>query len=92
MSSIPMDDPKAFEAWLLERWREKDDILEQFMQSGRFPPNGRGTTFTKDETDQPPYFETKVQLASIGEYLWNFVPMIGLAFTIYVGSVWWRSI
>ncbi|KAF2205179.1 acyltransferase-domain-containing protein [Delitschia confertaspora ATCC 74209] len=37
LKSIPMDDSKAFEAWVLQRWREKDDLLEHYLQNGRFP-------------------------------------------------------
>ncbi len=37
MSTIPLDDAKDFERWLLDRWREKDELLEQWYESGRFP-------------------------------------------------------
>ena len=37
VSSIPVDDTKAFEKWLMERWLEKEDLLEQYVQNGRFP-------------------------------------------------------
>ena len=37
MSSIPLDDPKAFEAWLKARWDEKELLLEHYMRNGRFP-------------------------------------------------------
>ncbi|KAI9679086.1 MAG: hypothetical protein M1829_001756 [Trizodia sp. TS-e1964] len=37
ISSIPLDDIKAFEQWLLARWREKDELLEMYVQNGRFP-------------------------------------------------------
>jgi len=37
VSSIPLDDPKAFEAWLMDRWREKDALLELFYETGLFP-------------------------------------------------------
>lgn len=36
-SDIPYDDSKALEAWVLERWIEKDQLLEQFQQHGVFP-------------------------------------------------------
>lgn len=37
VASIPVDDPKAFEKWLMERWLEKEDLLEGYVQNGRFP-------------------------------------------------------
>lgn len=37
MSSIPLDDPKAFEAWVKSRWDEKELLLEHYTRNGRFP-------------------------------------------------------
>jgi 1-acyl-sn-glycerol-3-phosphate acyltransferase len=37
IKDVPFHDIKAFEAWLLQRWREKDDLLEYYIQNGRFP-------------------------------------------------------
>ncbi|RPA92167.1 acyltransferase-domain-containing protein [Choiromyces venosus 120613-1] len=37
VSSIPVSDTAEFEAWLAQRWREKDDFLEYYMENGRFP-------------------------------------------------------
>ena len=37
VSSIPVDDPKAFELWLKQVWLEKEDLLEYYAQNGRFP-------------------------------------------------------
>jgi hypothetical protein len=37
ISTIPHSNDKAFERWLLNRWREKDYMLEYFASFGRFP-------------------------------------------------------
>ena len=37
VSDIPVDDLKAFEAWLKGQWQIKEDLLEGFVQNGRFP-------------------------------------------------------
>jgi Acyltransferase C-terminus len=37
VSSIPVSDPKAFDAWLHERWVEKDALLEYWQHHGHFP-------------------------------------------------------
>lgn len=37
VSSIPLDDPVAFELWLRARWIEKDHLMEIFMRTGHFP-------------------------------------------------------
>jgi lysocardiolipin and lysophospholipid acyltransferase len=39
VSSIPLDDAKEFDAWMLKTWREKDDLMEQYVATGRFPPS-----------------------------------------------------
>jgi hypothetical protein len=44
ISTIPISSTAEFEAWLAERWREKDDLLEYYMQNGRFP---------EDESSKP---------------------------------------
>lgn len=37
VSSIPLDDSQKFELWLRQRWLEKDEFLEYYVQNGRFP-------------------------------------------------------
>ncbi|OCK81211.1 hypothetical protein K432DRAFT_442540 [Lepidopterella palustris CBS 459.81] len=37
VDSIPIDNPKSFDVWLRNRWREKDYMLEYFNRNGRFP-------------------------------------------------------
>lgn len=37
VSSIPVSNAAAFEQWIRDRWIEKDRLLEQFSQTGRFP-------------------------------------------------------
>lgn len=37
LSSIPTHSEAAFSAWLLARWREKDDLIEHYLEHGRFP-------------------------------------------------------
>ena len=37
MSTIPTEDPKAFEKWAMNTWKTKDDLLEHFAKNGRFP-------------------------------------------------------
>lgn len=37
--NIPIRDPIAFDRWLIDRWTEKDMLLEDFAQHGCFPSN-----------------------------------------------------
>ncbi len=63
VSSIPLKDAKEFEIWLLDRWREKDDLLEQYYETGRFPADSEagsleeGSGISKDG-----YIETEMTL------------------------------
>ncbi|KAL4787791.1 hypothetical protein BJX76DRAFT_345295 [Aspergillus varians] len=37
VAEIPLDDQQEFESWLRARWVEKDELLEQYFETGRFP-------------------------------------------------------
>ena len=39
VSTIPIEDDAAFELWLRNIWREKDNLIEQYVQNGEFPAN-----------------------------------------------------
>jgi hypothetical protein len=69
MSDIPLDDQEQFEAWLLDRWREKDELLEQLFETGRFPTSLASSIDTNGVSgDQKAqalngYIETDIRLA-----------------------------
>jgi lysocardiolipin and lysophospholipid acyltransferase len=73
VSEIPLDDPKEFDEWLLERWREKDSLMEEYMTSGRFPGlkvsevDGMKTTVSS-ENGEGRYIETEIK----AEHWWEF--------------------
>ncbi|KAL4817841.1 acyltransferase-domain-containing protein [Aspergillus spinulosporus] len=37
VADIPLDDQQEFDAWLRARWTEKDELLEEYFETGRFP-------------------------------------------------------
>jgi hypothetical protein len=43
VSKIPLDDQKEFEAWLIERWAEKDQLMDEFFETSRFPSELAGS-------------------------------------------------
>lgn len=43
MSEIPLDDQHEFDSWLRERWTEKDQLLEEYYETGRFPSELAGS-------------------------------------------------
>lgn len=87
MSSIPIHDAKAFEAWVMDRWKEKEKILEQYQQMGRFPADVLSQSGAEDG-----YIETEVKLknwyeigqifvvlACVGLFACIVVKLLGLA-------------
>lgn len=39
---MPLEDEEEFAKWLQDRWYEKDELMEQYISTGRFPANGAG--------------------------------------------------
>lgn len=84
IKDIPVNDPDAFDKWLLDRWREKDEMLEQYLQTGRFPaddgedesPNG-ATKSIKGAG----YIEAPIRAKYPFEFLQIYIP-IGLVWLI----------
>lgn len=80
IKDIPIHDVKEFDAWLRERWREKDNLLEYYVRHGKFPEavndtNGavvNGATKTEvnrtaEKGDRKPALETEVKLENTWE-------------------------
>jgi 1-acyl-sn-glycerol-3-phosphate acyltransferase len=49
IDSIPLDTIEEFDVWLRARWTEKDDLLEEYVTTGRFPPSQDLEFQTEDE-------------------------------------------
>jgi lysocardiolipin and lysophospholipid acyltransferase len=79
MSSIPLDDAKEFENWLMQRWGEKDRLLEYFNQTGRFPADNAATA---EKTKG--YIDTEVRLVKWYEVGQIFVVLVTLALVVNV--------
>ena len=86
ISSIPIHDEKAFSDWLLARWREKDDLLEYYLENGRFPAD-EGTTPAVNGGNSlkgAGYIETEVRPSSPLEVLTIFVPLAAFVLVVNV--------
>ncbi|KAF2114906.1 acyltransferase-domain-containing protein [Lophiotrema nucula] len=84
IKDIPLDDAKEFEAWLLKRWREKDDLLEHYVQNGRFPAD-EGTSPAINGAKPlkgAGHIETEVRTQNPFEFLQIFVPTATLVLLI----------
>jgi lysocardiolipin and lysophospholipid acyltransferase len=89
---IPYDDAAKFETWLLNRWREKDDLLEHYQQTGRFPGDeGQDTRQGQSSPDKALFgaghIETEVRPVHFIETLQIVVP---LAAWLLSFSVLWK--
>lgn len=77
---------KEFSDWLLARWREKDDLLQYFIENGRFPadegtsPNVNGGKPLQGAG----WVETDVRPSNPLEFVQIFVPPAALYLVINV--------
>ncbi|KIX10155.1 uncharacterized protein Z518_01236 [Rhinocladiella mackenziei CBS 650.93] len=83
VSSIPLTDPKEFEKWLLERWREKDDMLEQWYNTGRFPADAESASPEKG-ISKDGFIDTEMILNNWIEIGQIFVVVAALALVVNV--------
>lgn len=104
VKDIPLSSQTEFEQWVLQRWREKDDLLEIYLQTGRFPADPEGVryetgkgingwaTLNKDKTiaDGKGYIETEVRPKTPIEFLQIFVPGAAALLLWNVVSKTWR--
>lgn len=95
MSSIPLDDPDRFDVWIRERWREKDDLLEQYVATGRFPAHelpsldGKGGTLNNAPGG---FIETEVRPKHWLEFLQIFSVLGTCALLAYWGAKIWNLV
>lgn len=87
VADIPLDDHDEFDAWLRERWYEKDAVMETYKQTGRFPPMAHDVNQPKSTAID--YIETEVRTKYWWEFLQIFVVVgiFGLLGNI-VAKVW----
>lgn len=85
LSSIPIDDPVAFEVWLRARWMEKDGLIEAYYRHGRFPAD-RGAHKTRDGkiVRGAGHIETEIKSNYWYEFLQIFAPVGLLALVLYM--------
>jgi Acyltransferase C-terminus len=85
LSSIPIDDPVAFEVWLRARWMEKDGLIEAYHRYGRFPAD-RGAHKTREGRiiRGAGHIEAEVKSDSWYEFLQIFAPVGLFALVLYM--------
>lgn len=84
ISTIPIDNDKAFDLWLQARWREKDYLLELYHRTGRFPADSGVEKATQGSTRRGAgVIESQVKSTHWYEFLQIFAPMGVLALVLY---------
>ncbi|KAM4064507.1 acyltransferase domain-containing protein [Hirsutella rhossiliensis] len=73
LADMPLDDAKKFDSWLREQWYKKDELMEEYLTTGRFP------AMAGSDTD---YVETAVRTRYPWEILQVFT-MTGIVFLIW---------
>ncbi|KAL8675524.1 MAG: hypothetical protein Q9168_000036 [Polycauliona sp. 1 TL-2023] len=83
--SIPVDNDRDFDNWLRARWIEKDQLLENYQRTGRFPAD-TGVSKSADGRKHrgAGYIETEIKSNKWYEYLQIFAPVGMLAFVLYM--------
>lgn len=77
ISDLPLDDKDAFYEWIVARWREKDELMEVFAKTGKFPADSAAVKFERDSSNalKTPYINTSVQLRNPVEFISIFMPV-----------------
>ncbi|KAK3065292.1 hypothetical protein LTS18_002695 [Coniosporium uncinatum] len=99
VADLPVSDEKAFNDWILERFREKDELIDRYLETGRFPvdedwvdkPGANGYLADGPVHTREPYVETQVRPASRGELLQIYAPVAGFLYAVAI--IWniWQS-
>ncbi|KAJ4982536.1 lysocardiolipin acyltransferase [Stagonosporopsis vannaccii] len=75
IADLPLHDDKAFALWLAARWREKDDLLQFFLDHNRFPADAdAGVDDDGNPVRGAGWIETDVRPNRWTEWLQVFVP------------------
>ncbi|KAL8953459.1 MAG: hypothetical protein Q9222_000663 [Ikaeria aurantiellina] len=88
--SIPVDNDRAFDNWLRARWIEKDQLLDNYQKTGRFPAD-TGVDELPDGKKRhgAGYIETEIKPNKWYEYLQIFLPvgLLGLILYLFYGGL-----
>ncbi|KAI7538992.1 acyltransferase-domain-containing protein [Hortaea werneckii] len=82
VSEIPVDDKEAMSQWVLQRWREKDELLETFNKTGKFPGDKEAVLIEgapQEKEWKTAYINTEVKPKTSGEFLQLFMPVTAAA-------------
>jgi len=81
IADIPIDNDKAFDVWLRNRWREKDYLLEHFVRYDRFPEDDKWLVRQQKKNTKKvgpqnaKFIETLIKSNNLEEFLSIFAPL-----------------
>ncbi|KAK5134934.1 hypothetical protein LTR08_006025 [Meristemomyces frigidus] len=81
IATLPLHDHDAMAAWVLQRWREKDALLERFQQDGRFPADVEAVHIEggpQEKEWKTAYISTSVRTRRPWEFLQMFAPVVAV--------------
>ena len=97
IKNVPFKDAAKFDAWLLDRWREKDDLIEQFNKTGIVaneldPQVMTGMIASDNPATQSGYLETEIGPRYRFEFLQAFLSIFAVIFSWkLVQWLWWAA-
>ncbi|KEF57676.1 uncharacterized protein A1O9_05594 [Exophiala aquamarina CBS 119918] len=98
VKDIPLHSEKLFNLWLTARWREKDLLMEHYLQFGQFPADRGGTRYKSGKVLRGcGHMEVPIQASRWYEFLQIFAPMgiLAMVLAIFYGDLpkkFWKSI
>jgi lysocardiolipin and lysophospholipid acyltransferase len=86
IADIPTNDEALFSDWLLARWREKDDLLQYYVENNRFPADQGLTPSVNggEPSKGAGWIETEVRPEKWYEWVQVFVPVAAVGLLINV--------
>ena len=81
---MPLHSDKLFADWVLARWREKDDLLQYFVENQRFPADTGSSGDVGEEKMGAGWIETGVRPHNPFEWVQIFAPLAALGFGVNV--------
>lgn len=92
VKDIPLDDHDTFDAWLRERWHEKDVLINEFLATGRFPATPYAVKGHVNNITKEGHIETEVKLAHWWEIGNIFVVLAAFALVAHLGAKIWTLV
>lgn len=78
IADMPLEDKDAMYEWILQRWREKDDLIDHFVEHGKFPGDKEAVFIEggpQEKEWKTAYINTEVKPRMTFEFLQMFAPV-----------------